>query len=66
MTGINEAIDCGDRESVRDLLGRNVFADGDAAHAAALAGYLFAEAARLDATPLEEITAGRLAPEPVS
>lgn len=57
LTSVNEAIDAGGRDALIEVLARNVL-DGDATHAGALADYLIAEAAHLDAQPVGSITAG--------
>ena len=59
MTSLNQAMDRDDRPGVEAVLVRNVFADATP-HAAALAEYLFAEAAQLAAQPAAAIRSGRL------
>jgi len=60
MTGINEAIERGDQPGVEAVLRRNVFAEGDATHADALAGYLMTQHTALLAQPVATITGGHL------
>jgi cytochrome b pre-mRNA-processing protein 3 len=60
LASLTEALDTGEPARVEAVLNRNVFGDGAAPGAADLAGYLLAEAGRLDAVPVGEITAGNL------
>ena len=60
MTGINEAIDRGDRAGVEAVLKRNILADADNARPAELAAYLFVQSENLAGQPLEAITGGKL------
>ena len=60
MTGINEAIDRGDRAGVEALQKRNVLPDSDAAHAGELAAYLFAQADSLAVQPPQAIAGGHI------
>jgi cytochrome b pre-mRNA-processing protein 3 len=53
---VGEALDSADPAALGAVLVRNVYA-GENAHAAALAQYLRAEAGRLAATPVAELTA---------
>jgi cytochrome b pre-mRNA-processing protein 3 len=60
LANLNEAMDRNDSAAVEAVLARNLFdADADAP-VGELAAYLFAEAARLEAQPLEAIIAGRI------
>lgn len=60
MTGVNEAIDRGDRPGVEAVLRRNVFGGEEGGDAAALAAYLFAQADSLGGQTLEAIVGGHI------
>jgi cytochrome b pre-mRNA-processing protein 3 len=61
LAHLNQAMDKGDRGELEAVLTRNIY-EGEANPAVAdLAAYLFAEAERLEAQPLESILAGQLA-----
>jgi cytochrome b pre-mRNA-processing protein 3 len=60
LSSLNEAMDRNDEAGVEAVLARNLFESASAPSAGQLAAYLFAEAARLDAQPLEAIIAGRI------
>jgi cytochrome b pre-mRNA-processing protein 3 len=60
LTSLNEAMDRGDSAAVEAVLARNLFEPGTAAPVAELAAYLFAEAEKLEAQPLDAIVAGRI------
>jgi cytochrome b pre-mRNA-processing protein 3 len=61
LNAIAEALDRGNADDLTAVLERNVFAGEAAPGARPLAEYLVAEAARLDAQPVEAITRGVLA-----
>lgn len=60
LTGVNEAIDRGDRAGVEVVLRRNVFGESEAGRADELAAYLFAQADSLAKQALEAIAGGRI------
>ena len=60
MTNLNEAMEKGDRPGVQAVLKRNVYADDDAPHAAALADYLFTEYEALARQPTATILEGKI------
>lgn len=60
MTTLNEAMDRDDRAGVEAVLRRNVYGEGDSAHAAELAAYLFTQYDKLAEQPLADIAGGRL------
>lgn len=60
MTGVNEAIDRGDRAGVEVVLRRNVFGEAETGKADELAGYLFAQADSLATQPLDAIAGGHI------
>ena len=60
MTGVNEAIERGDKAGVEAVLRRNVLGETDGAHVGELAGYLMAQHAALMAQPVEAILEGKL------
>ena len=60
LASLSEALDTGDADAVAGVLARNVYAEGDATHAPALAQYLLAESVRLADQPETDIIAGRL------
>lgn len=60
LASLSEALDAGDADAVAAVLARNVYAEGDAVHAPALAQYLLTEAAKLADQPEADIIAGRL------
>lgn len=60
LTNLNEAMDRNDSAAVEAVLGRNLFETDATAPVRELAAYLFAEAEKLDAQPLDAIVAGRI------
>lgn len=60
MTSLNEAMDRDDRAGVEAVLRRNVYGEGDSAHVADLAAYLFTQYDKLAGQPLADIAGGRL------
>ncbi len=60
LTSLNEAMDRNDKAALEAVLTRNLFESNVGTSAGELAEYLFAEAARLEAQPLEAIVAGRI------
>jgi cytochrome b pre-mRNA-processing protein 3 len=61
LASVNEAIDSGDRDAVEAILVRNIYGGVTHAGPKALAGYLLKEAAALEASPVADIVAGRVA-----
>ena len=61
LAHLNEAMDKGDRAALEAVLTRNIYESAEAPAAAELAQYLFAEADRLAAQPLDAISAGQIA-----
>ena len=60
LQNVAEALDAGGVEALTAVLQRNVYGGQEAAHAAALAGYLIAESERLGQLPAARIIAGAL------
>ena len=61
LAHLTEAMDRDDRAALEGVLVRNIYEGAETPAAAELAAYLFAEAERLAAQPLESILAGQLA-----
>lgn len=66
LANLNEALDRNDQAEVEIVLARNLFDEGGRQSAHDLARYVFAEAAKLDAQPLDSIMAGRIQLEPAA
>jgi cytochrome b pre-mRNA-processing protein 3 len=60
LTSLNEAMDHDDAEAVEAVLARNLFDGSTNQSTRQLAAYLFAEAAALDAQPLDDIVSGKV------
>jgi cytochrome b pre-mRNA-processing protein 3 len=60
LTSVNRAMDDEDAAALEGVLARNLFDDGASNSTRQLAAYLFAEAARLDAQPLDVIVSGKI------
>lgn len=60
LTSLNEAMDRADSAAVEAVLARNLFEANATASVSLLADYLFAEARKLEAQPLDAIVAGRI------
>lgn len=60
MTKLNEALDRADRPEIEAILSRNIYGGEPSPHLAALADYVVAEAARVNALPKADIMAGTL------
>ena len=60
LASLNEAMDRNDRGEVEAVLTRNIFDGLSTPSAAQLADYLFVEAGRLAAQPVDAITAGKI------
>jgi len=61
LQNVAEALDRNDLDGLTLVLARNVYGEGEAPHAAALAGYLAAESNRLESQPTDAIVGGRIA-----